>query len=323
MANLARAPSPSPPPRDIVRERERRRALRATALQTPLSSVPPLHVRRRRAHLPLACGSSRRCRRGRGRGEAAGPGNGRAPRDGLRLGRAPQPGWVVPGPAACQPEGSRRREAGFWAPSLTRPGANRRALAPPPTPGQPMGRGAEAGGGGSSASVWSKDRPSEAARRPGGNGRLGAVSPGGRASGARGGERGWSRGAAVGRGSGRRSVPRPPGNIARTPLPHGRHFPERASAVGVRAAAAAAAAGGSVELVSGCPGVGAGGRPGWERRWNAGVPPRPGPRWNGSRRFVSSERAGGGGRCGGRARGPACWVGGGGGLARAAPPSRT
>lgn len=50
-----------PPPRDRVRERERRRALRATALQTPLSSVPPLHGRCRRARLPLACGPSRWC----------------------------------------------------------------------------------------------------------------------------------------------------------------------------------------------------------------------------------------------------------------------
>lgn len=46
----------SPPPHYRVRERERRRALQATALQTPLSSASPLHGRRRRAHLPLDCG---------------------------------------------------------------------------------------------------------------------------------------------------------------------------------------------------------------------------------------------------------------------------
>lgn len=99
-------------------------------------------------------------------------------------------------------------------------------------------------------------------RRPGGYGGLGAVSPGGRASGARGGERGRSCGAAVGKGSGRRSVPRPPGNVARAPLPHGRHFPERASAVGVRASAAAAGDWGARERrpggrSRGAPGVGA------------------------------------------------------------------
>lgn len=46
----------SPPPHHRVRERERRRALQATALQTPLSSASPLHGRRRRARLPLDCG---------------------------------------------------------------------------------------------------------------------------------------------------------------------------------------------------------------------------------------------------------------------------
>lgn len=46
----------SPPPHYRVRERERRRALQATALQTPLSSASPLHGLRRRAHLSLDCG---------------------------------------------------------------------------------------------------------------------------------------------------------------------------------------------------------------------------------------------------------------------------
>lgn len=131
-----------------------------------------------------------------------------------------------------------------------------------------------------------------------------------------------------------------PGNVARAPLPHRRHFPERASAVGVLGLDGVRGPWGKAcGLRTGAPSVeGAPGRPVGSRVSCAAAPPPPSlslhsvglpppgggaarrGRWGGrgSRGCFVSGSGGGAGDGRSRAR-----VLGGGGGSRATPPSRT